>query len=71
MTYTETEALVILRHFVVDCGTQRVAARRLGISEVLLSEILQGHRPLGTKAAAGLGLEPVVMYRNLCTENPK
>ena len=44
-------------------GTQQAFARRIGISEQYLSDILKGRREPGAKVLKYFGLERVVGYR--------
>jgi transcriptional regulator with XRE-family HTH domain len=51
-----------LQQLIAEKGTQKEAARYLGISAAYLSDILAGKRTAGPKILNKLGLEPRTVY---------
>jgi DNA-binding transcriptional regulator YdaS (Cro superfamily) len=62
MPKLSTEATA-LRALIVAHGSQRAAAKALGISEVYLSDLKHGRRPMSAKVLAKLGLQRIVVQR--------
>ena len=44
-------------------GSQRAAARSLGVSAAYLNDVLRGRRAVSARLARALGLERVTVYR--------
>lgn len=53
---------------VADWGTQKMVAKRIGISPAYLSDVLLGRREPGPKIAAYFELEAVTVYRATARE---
>lgn len=60
---TEQDVLTRLRDAVMREGSQKAFARRHGISEQYVSDVLRQRRELSEKILDTLQLERVVMYR--------
>ena len=60
--YTEFEMVKRLTDVVRKAGSQKEAARRLGISPQYLHDILGRGRPIGPKVLKALGYRRVVVY---------
>ena len=46
-----------------QAGSQRAAARSLGVSAAYLNDVLRGRRAVSARLARALGLERVTVYR--------
>jgi hypothetical protein len=51
-----------LQSVVASCGSQQKAARKLGLSQAYLGELLRGTRTPGPKVLAALGLRKQTSY---------
>lgn len=51
-----------LRSFVATLGTQKKAAEKLGVSEVMVSEIMLRKRPIPRSVARVIGYHKVVTW---------
>jgi plasmid maintenance system antidote protein VapI len=58
----EKEMFNLLKEFIEERGTQRIAARDLGISQPYLSDILLRNRDVSDPVARKLGFTKVTMY---------
>lgn len=52
-------------HAVIGDGTQKAAAEKLGVSQQYLSDVLNEAREPGPLILSGLGIERVVIYRDM------
>lgn len=57
----EIDPLAALRAFIQQHGTQREAAKALGISEPYLTDILQGNRKFSERILSQLNLKRVIV----------
>jgi hypothetical protein len=55
--------MTLLEQLVLDCESQSQAARRLGVSQGFLSDVLLRRRAPGKTIAAYFGYRPVTLYR--------
>jgi hypothetical protein len=60
---TTEQVLKRLRALVVEMGSQRAVAKRFGVSDAYLSDVLYQRRLPGPKILSGLGLERDDTYR--------
>lgn len=69
---TEAEALRVVAQQVERIGSQALAARAWGVSQQLLSKVLQGERHIGPKLSKQFGLKSkrFMIYRYEHTERP-
>jgi hypothetical protein len=56
------DVLEAIRNIVAECGSQKVAARRLGIDPKSLSDVLNGKRPISNRIAFQVGFVPAWNY---------
>lgn len=54
---------LILRQHIETAGSQKAAARLLGVSETYISDVIRGRKEPGPSILDPLGLERVVTYR--------
>jgi len=52
-------------HRLIGDGTQKAAAEKLGVSQQYLSDVLNEAREPGPLILSGLGIERVVIYRDM------
>lgn len=57
----DVDAIARLRALITEVGTQREAAKRLGCSQVHVSDLLNGRRPFSDGMLAKLGLRRTVI----------
>ncbi len=57
----ESDPIVVLKKYVDFCGSQRLAADRLGYSRQYISQLLNGHRPIQDDMLKQLGLRRTVV----------
>lgn len=56
MVLTQLDLIAELNRLVRETGSQYAAARLLGVSKQMISQVLSGTRPPGRKIPAALGL---------------
>jgi DNA-binding transcriptional regulator YdaS (Cro superfamily) len=62
---SEAEMVALIREIVKTCGTQYAAARRLGVEESYISNVLTGIRSPGPAICAALGYTRVHCYQRV------
>jgi len=61
--YTDSiEIMLALTTVVNGYGTQKAAAKALGVSPQYLHDLLSGKREIGSKIAAQFGLKPIRIF---------
>jgi hypothetical protein len=58
----------LIRDEIANWGTQKMVAKRIGISPTFLSDVLLLRRDPGPKVAEYFDLEPVTLYRPRSTQ---
>ena len=58
----DQELIELVRQFVKDCGTQANAAKKLGVSQPYIGELLRGSRLPGPKVLKAMGFRKVTSY---------
>lgn len=62
---TKTDVLKMIYALCLSCGSQKEWAKKCGISEAYLSDILRGNREPSEMVLKALGLKKVVTYEYL------
>ena len=62
-TFSAAQVRSLILEEVADWGSQRAVAKRIGISEAYLSDVLCARREPGPKVAEYFDLEAVTLYR--------
>lgn len=65
---TESDLFWKITGMVKECGSQKAAAEKLGISLQYLNDYLSGRRNAGAKILAAMELRRVVMYESTFTK---
>lgn len=65
MVLSQTEARAELARWVAEKGSQKEAAKALGIPQSVLSEVLSGRRDVSGKLAQKLGLARRIVYERI------
>lgn len=60
---TERDVIDRLRAAVHEAGSQKACAEKFGISQMYLSDVLNGRRSPGEKILDALGLEAQIVYK--------
>lgn len=57
--------MALLRKALVEAGTQKALAAKIGVSPSYLNDVLSGWRPMTNRIAGYLGYERIVSYHPL------
>ena len=57
------EVLAVLRQEVEECGSQQEWARRAGVAQTYVSQVLKGKQRPGPTILDALGIEKVTQYK--------
>lgn len=68
-TVSEKQILDMLKDYIKERGTQRVAAIDLGISQAFLSDIVLGKREVSDSVARKLGFSKVYLFVPIHDQN--
>ena len=68
---TDEQVLARLQVFVANNKPFKAAARRLGVSDQMLREVLRGTRQIGKKIPAAMGLTVTRLYQETACRKTK
>jgi hypothetical protein len=60
--YTREEVIQMLREYVEDCGSQKEAASKIGISAQYMNDLMRGRRSPGPAVLETMKLKRVMVY---------